>query len=39
MSILQYLPLDERPMTIALLLALAGSLLAMTVIVRLLEQR
>ena len=39
MSILRYLPLDERPMTIALLLALAGSLLAMTVIVRRLEQR
>ena len=39
MPILQYLPLDKRPMTIALLLALAGSLLAMTVIVRRLEQR
>lgn len=39
MPILRFLPLDQRPMTIALLLALAGSLVAMTVIVRRLEQR
>jgi len=39
MPILRFLLPDKRSMTIALLLALAGSLLAMTVIVRRLEQR